>query len=60
MLGTRIIHFANQMWLDNPDSNYGWLVLGDETENRTSKRFDNSENETEANRSVLTIKYPIS
>jgi|TARA_B100000470_G_scaffold185955_1_gene151294 hypothetical protein len=48
------------MWIDNPDSNYGWLVLGDETENRTSKRFDSSENETEANRPILTIKYPIS
>jgi|TARA_Y100001001_G_C7863997_1_gene258763 hypothetical protein len=48
------------MWLDNPASNYGWLVLGDDTENRTLKRFDSSENETEANRPILTIKYPIS
>ena len=60
MLGARIIHFADQMWLDNPDSNYGWLVLGAETENRTPKRFDRNENETEANRPFLTIKYPIS
>jgi hypothetical protein len=49
-----------QSWLDNPDSNFGWLVLGDETGNRTTKRFDSRENESEENRPVLTIKYPIS
>lgn len=49
-----------QNWLDNPDSNFGWLVLGDETGNRTTKRLDSRENESEENRPVLTIKYPIS
>ena len=29
-----------QAWLDNPASNFGWLVLGDETAIATAKRFD--------------------
>src|SRR5438876_8061286 len=32
-----------QSWLDNPSSNFGWLVLGDESTNATSKRFDTRE-----------------
>jgi hypothetical protein len=29
-----------QSWLDNLASNFGWLVLGDESTSITSKRFD--------------------
>lgn len=36
-----------QSWLDNPDSNFGWLVLGDETGNRATKRFDSRKNESQ-------------
>ena len=32
-----------QKWLDDPSSNFGWLLLGDETKSRTTKRFDSSE-----------------
>src|SRR5205814_8485784 len=32
-----------QSWLDNPGSNFGWLVLGDETGGATAKRFHNRE-----------------
>jgi hypothetical protein len=43
-----------QSWLDNPDSNFGWLVLGDETGAATAKRFDTRES---AAPPVLTIEY---
>jgi hypothetical protein len=46
-----------QGWLDTPSSNFGWIVLGDEGEAGTSKRFDSKENPTSADRPALTIDY---
>ena len=43
-----------QSWLDNPATNFGWLVLGDESEIGTAKRFDTRES---ASPPVLTIIY---
>jgi hypothetical protein len=43
-----------QSWLDNPASNFGWLVLGDESTSPTSKRFDTRESTSPP---VLTIEY---
>jgi hypothetical protein len=43
-----------QSWLDNPSSNFGWLVLGDESTSTTAKRFDTRES---ASPPVLTIVY---
>jgi len=43
-----------QLWLDKPASNFGWLVLGDETAIATAKRFDTRES---ASPPVLTIQY---
>jgi hypothetical protein len=43
-----------QEWLDNPVSNFGWLVLGDESTIATAKRFDTRES---ASPPVLTIQY---
>jgi hypothetical protein len=43
-----------QSWLDNPASNFGWLVLGDETAISTAKRFDTRES---ASPPMLTIQY---
>ncbi len=43
-----------QLWLDNPGTNFGWLVLGDESEIATTKRFDTRESN---NPPVLTIEY---
>lgn len=48
-----------QQWLDNPNSNFGWLILGDESAARTAKRFDASENPTPASRPQLTIIYTV-
>jgi hypothetical protein len=28
------------MWMQNPSSNFGWVIIGDESVNQTSRRFD--------------------
>jgi hypothetical protein len=43
-----------QSWLDDPASNFGWLVLGDESDILTAKRFDTRES---ASPPVLSIIY---
>jgi hypothetical protein len=43
-----------QSWLDNATSNFGWLVLGDETAIATAKRFDTRES---ASPPMLTIQF---
>jgi hypothetical protein len=43
-----------QSWLDDPATNFGWLVLGDESALLTAKRFDTRES---ASPPVLTIQY---
>jgi hypothetical protein len=43
-----------QSWVNNPASNFGWLVLGDESALGGAKRFDTRES---ASPPVLTIEY---
>lgn len=43
-----------QSWLNDPTTNFGWLVLGDESEIATAKRFDTRESTSPP---VLTIEY---
>src|ERR1043166_250165 len=43
-----------QSWLANPATNFGWLLLGDESAAATTKRFDTRES---ASPPVLTIEY---
>jgi hypothetical protein len=43
-----------QSWLHDPVANFGWLVLGDESEIATAKRFDTRES---ASPPVLTIQF---
>jgi|SRR4029453_11537330 hypothetical protein len=43
-----------QSWLDDSASNFGWLVLGDESAAATAKRFDTRES---ASPPMLTIQY---
>ena len=45
-----------KMWLDNPSSNHGWLLMGQG--NATGvKRFDTRENASEANRPALILTF---
>jgi hypothetical protein len=31
-----------QEWLDNPSSNFGWIVIGDEVDSNSVRRFSTS------------------
>lgn len=46
-----------QGWLDDPASNFGWLVLGDEKDPQTAKRFNSRENLDDETVPQLTIQY---
>ena len=44
-----------QDWLDNPSSNFGWILIGNESTKETSKRFNSRQNGS--NRPTLTIDF---
>jgi hypothetical protein len=46
-----------QGWLDEPATNFGWILIGNEGAERTARRFDSRENRNEAYRPVLTIEF---
>jgi uncharacterized repeat protein (TIGR01451 family) len=46
-----------QQWLTNPAMNFGWILTGNETSGRTSKRFDTKENTNPSARPVLTVDF---
>lgn len=48
-----------QQWLDDPDTSFGWMVLGDETKAPSDKRFVSLDNQQESDRPVLTVHYSI-
>ncbi|MCH8275022.1 MAG: DNRLRE domain-containing protein [Armatimonadetes bacterium] len=46
-----------QQWLDDPSTDFGWILVGDESRLTTAKRFDTHENPTPAVRPVLRIDF---
>jgi len=46
-----------QGWVDDPATNFGWVLLGDERAIATAKRFDTRENPTTGNRPVLSVSF---
>jgi len=49
-----------QDWLDNPLSNFGLAIIGNEqAASRTTKRFDSRENQVALNRPVLKVYYSV-
>jgi hypothetical protein len=46
-----------QNWLNNPATNFGWILLCNETTAATARRFASRENATVANRPSLSITY---
>ena len=48
-----------QRWLDAPEGNFGWVLLGEEAADRTTKRFNSRENSDGTTRPLLTIDYSI-
>jgi hypothetical protein len=47
-----------QSWLNNPSTNFGWLIMGTEDVTQTAKRLNSGESTTSPNRPpVLTVTY---
>ena len=46
-----------QTWLDEPATNFGWILLGNESRARTTKRFDSSESASKTDRPTLVIEF---
>ena len=46
-----------QSWRTTPSSNFGWILIGNESTTLTIKRFDTRQAATAANRPHLTIVY---
>ena len=48
-----------QSWLDNPATNFGWLVMGDELVSPSAKRFNTRENAVGAPQLAITYQAPV-
>lgn len=46
-----------QAWIDGTASNFGWLLLGEESVAKTAKRFDSRENAAPMSRPVLQVSF---
>jgi len=48
-----------QNWLDNPSQNFGWIVVGDESQIETAKQFGTRENTDDGgiHKPELTVNY---
>jgi hypothetical protein len=46
-----------QSWLDNPGSNFGWIVIGDESMLDSVRRFASGQYPVISERPVLTVDY---
>ena len=46
-----------QAWIDAPEENFGWILIGDETSIITTKRFESRENPDSTARPVLRLFY---
>jgi hypothetical protein len=46
-----------QAWLDDPTSNHGWIILGDESQPSTARQFGSREIANVDQRPKLTITY---
>jgi hypothetical protein len=46
-----------QAWLDDPSTNFGWILIGNENSSSTAKRFDSRENVNPNARPKLIVTY---
>ncbi len=46
-----------QAWVNNPGSNFGWIIRGNEVNIKSTKRFESRQSATSTQRPVLTVVY---
>jgi hypothetical protein len=49
-----------QAWLDSPDDNHGWLLMGNEEGVNTARKFSSREHPEPSQRPVLVIEFEMS
>jgi hypothetical protein len=49
-----------QGWLDDPASNHGWVLVGDELGPMTAKRFDSRQHAEASRHPVLVVRFSLS
>jgi hypothetical protein len=47
-----------QLWYRHPETNFGWILIGDETTRQNSRAFGSRENADPALRPALELTYP--
>jgi hypothetical protein len=48
-----------QSWVNSPNANFGWILIGDELAIQTAQRFDSRQNSILANRPKLAVDYTV-
>ena len=48
-----------QSWVNSPNANFGWILIGDELAIQTAQRFDSRQNSILANRPKLAVDYTL-
>lgn len=46
-----------QAWVDDPASNFGWILIGDESTNGSARRFLSAESSNAANQPTLSVTF---
>lgn len=46
-----------ETWVNQPDSNFGWMILGDEPVTKNARRFPSRENPDQDMRPKLTVEF---
>ena len=46
-----------QAWVDTPGSNFGWIIVGDESASTTARRFGSNNHATAASRPILDVTF---
>lgn len=48
-----------QLWVNEPETNFGWMLIGDESTERTSRRFNSRTNPDEVSRPTLNLEFEV-
>lgn len=56
--GASLVNDINH-WLFEPESNFGWILIGDETQSRSARRINSRSNVDTSSRPTLTLSFDL-